>query len=138
MNLKVVEIAREYIGTPYIHQARVKGHGIDCAGLLICVAKELGVCPADYDSNEYAWLTDGAQLISELEKWCSRIANGQLEPGDIAVFDVIGSPQHAAFIGDHPTGLSMIHAYPVAGEVIEHRFDERWKGRLLSRWRLNG
>jgi NlpC/P60 family putative phage cell wall peptidase len=36
-----VEIARSWIGTPYRHQAALKGIGCDCLGLLIGVWREL-------------------------------------------------------------------------------------------------
>ena len=38
---RVVAIAREWIGTPYVHQASVKGAGCDCLGLLRGVWREL-------------------------------------------------------------------------------------------------
>ena len=37
----VVQIARTWIGTPYVHQASVKGAGCDCLGLLRGVVREL-------------------------------------------------------------------------------------------------
>lgn len=37
----VVRVAREWIGTPYRHQASLKGEGADCLGLLRGVYKEL-------------------------------------------------------------------------------------------------
>ena len=37
----VVEIARSWIGTPYHHQASVKGVGCDCVGLVRGVWREL-------------------------------------------------------------------------------------------------
>ncbi len=35
----VVRTARTWLGTPYHHQGRLKGVGVDCAGLLIGVAQ---------------------------------------------------------------------------------------------------
>jgi NlpC/P60 family putative phage cell wall peptidase len=40
--LTIVEVARSWIGTPYRHQAALKGVGCDCLGLLIGVWRELG------------------------------------------------------------------------------------------------
>src|SRR5690606_25246620 len=38
---RVVEIAREWVGTPYRHQASAKGAGTDCLGLLRGVWREI-------------------------------------------------------------------------------------------------
>ncbi len=45
--LEVVRVARTWLGTPYHHQGRVKGAGVDCAGLSVGVAKELGLSDVD-------------------------------------------------------------------------------------------
>ena len=39
--LDVVRMARTWLGTPYHHQGRVKGAGVDCGGLVIGVARFL-------------------------------------------------------------------------------------------------
>ena len=41
--LEVVCEARTWLGTPFHHQARAKGEACDCAGLVIGVARALGV-----------------------------------------------------------------------------------------------
>jgi len=35
----IIEKAREFIDTPYEHQGRLKGIGIDCCGLIILGAR---------------------------------------------------------------------------------------------------
>lgn len=32
--LQIIDAARDWIGTPYVHQASAKGAGCDCLGLL--------------------------------------------------------------------------------------------------------
>ena len=34
----VVAEARRWLGTPWRHQARLRGVGVDCGGLVVCVA----------------------------------------------------------------------------------------------------
>ncbi|HMM10451.1 MAG TPA: peptidase, partial [Paracoccus solventivorans] len=41
VGLRAVEIARGWIGTPYVHQGSVKGAGADCLGLIRGVWREL-------------------------------------------------------------------------------------------------
>ena len=40
---KIVKLARECLGTPYIHQGRHKGVGLDCAGLVAYVLDGLNL-----------------------------------------------------------------------------------------------
>lgn len=153
--MNIVLTAREWLGTPYHFQARgPKGNegGTDCVGLLIGVAKDLGLIEGDYDPTGYKWETDGIQLNKELARWADCIAFDNepeelrtqwadlIEEGDILVFRIIGLPQHTAFASKIQYGeewhWGMIHAYNPSGSVIEHRLDERWMKRLVQIWRL--
>lgn len=153
----IVPLARGWLGTRYVHQARgPKGPegGVDCVGLLIGVASELGLLEPGYDPTGYDWETDGTQLRLELSKWAEVIAMSDvpqevdfwldvLQPGDIAVFKVVGLPQHTGFVSEIDYGVGgtfpgLIHAYNPAGKVVEHSLDERWFRRLIELWRLRG
>lgn len=65
---QIIAKAREFIGTPYLHQGRVKGAGIDCCGLVIQVAKELGL--SDYDLTGYSRYADGVDFLKEFFEQC--------------------------------------------------------------------
>ena len=58
----VVAEARTWLGTKWIHQHRAKGQGVDCAGLIICVVRDLGLLSADFDINGYSRMPDGTLL----------------------------------------------------------------------------
>lgn len=152
---QIVEAARGWLGTPYVHQARgPKGAegGTDCVGLLIGVAVELGLIEEGYDPTGYSWETDGSQLRLELSKWAEPIAlvsepEGAefwfeiIRPGDIAVFRVTGLPQHTGFLSEIDYGVSgtypgLIHAYNPARKVVEHTLSDRWLRRMIELWRL--
>ncbi len=40
--VEIVAVARSWLGTPWIHQGRLKDIGVDCGGLIISLGKELG------------------------------------------------------------------------------------------------
>jgi cell wall-associated NlpC family hydrolase len=42
---RLVEEAKSWIGTPYHHEARVKGAGVDCGMLLLEVFERVGLAP---------------------------------------------------------------------------------------------
>src|SRR5882762_1230801 len=79
---QVVECARSYIGTPWHHQARVKGPqgGIDCAGLVICVGEELKLFES-VETPNYSRYPDGS-LLPTCAKYLTAILSHAAQPGD--------------------------------------------------------
>lgn len=122
---QVVQAARGWLDTPFHHQARVKGVGVDCVGLIICVARELGLCAPDFDVDAYARTPDGSSLMRQAGGLMRRVPMG-VEPqlGQVIVVALGGEPQHLGILGDYRHGgLSIIHAASTAqpGRVIETR-----------------
>lgn len=116
----VADAARRYIGTPYHHQARVIGKGIDCLGLLICVSRDLGWVAADYNVTGYRRLPDGHSLLRHLREHFPEVSESDLRPGDFVCVAFDKHPHHVGVVGDyHLGGLSLIHAAPQG--VVEQR-----------------
>ncbi len=140
---QIVTQARTWLGTPFHHQARLKGKGCDCLGLIIGVVDELGLVDsrgqplAGYDEVTYSKEPDGAYLLLKLTALLDEAPLAQAQPGDLALFTVRDNPQHLAFLTDYENTLGMIHCYAQARRVVEHRLDDDWKQRLVKvfRWR---
>ncbi len=126
---QVVAKAREYLGTPHKHHGRVKGGAIDCAGLLICVGKELGIVPQDFEDVNYKTKNDGTELDLMLHKFGFEIPVSKAKPGDILVMRVYQHPQHCGF----KTDIGMIHSYD---SVVEHIIDGPWPERIEKAFTL--
>lgn len=120
--MKPHDIAREYLGTRYMHQGR-NAHGIDCVGLLICVARRLGAVPADFDINGYRREPDGFSLMHHLTERFRRIEEEEdMRPGDVVCVTFDRYPHHVGILGDYVWGgLSIIHAASKHGKVVETR-----------------
>lgn len=117
----IVAEARMHIGTPWRHQGRTPGHGMDCAGLLIVVARALGIVPADFDINGYSRWPDGTLL-----RWCEEHMQRvpEIELGAVLALATREHPQHLGIVGDYVHGgWSLIHACNAAHppRVIETR-----------------
>ena len=135
----VVAEARRWLGTRYRHQGRVRGVGVDCLGLLICVARELGVVAADFDINGYSRQPDGDTFQRGCEHYMQAITRAEALPGDVVSIAFGGHPMHAAILGDYAHGgLSLIHALANARKCVEHRFDDVWQSRVAGWYRMNG
>jgi cell wall-associated NlpC family hydrolase len=133
---EIVNIARKYVGTPFVHQGR-SPHGVDCLGLLIMVANELNLHGRDglplvaHDNLNYSRNPDTENLLNKL---CACLTP-KITPeiGDIGLFKIDGNAQHLAIISDYNNdNLGLIHAYQNVNAVVEHNFSQNWKNRLVQ------
>lgn len=138
----VVVCARSWVRTPYQHQQRMKYVGVDCAGLVIGVARELCLVAADFDVNGYARRPDGVSMLAECDKFMSRIETRVAVPGDVLVMRFVTDPQHMAIVGDYlHGGLTMIHAHGTSdgkGRVTERRLDPSMLATVIQAYALPG
>jgi cell wall-associated NlpC family hydrolase len=119
---QVIAEAREWIGTPFHHQARIKGVGVDCVGLVLGVAWELGIAPRTLDEKGYPRVPDGVSLMRTMRGHAAEIDRADMQPGDVIVLSFDRDPQHLGILGDYRHGgLSIIHAAGNTGRVIETR-----------------
>jgi cell wall-associated NlpC family hydrolase len=137
---QVVAAARGWLGTPWRHQGRSR-HGVDCGGLLVQVARELGL--ADVDVTAYPMEADGASLRALCEAHMARIPLAEAAPGDAVLirFRPPGPESHLALVTDYPGGrLALLHALNrgADGRVVEHRLDAHWRSLIVAAYRLPG
>ncbi len=136
---QVVAEARSWIDTPYQHQARMKVVGADCIGLVIGVAKALGLREPEFDVGGYSRTPDGSELRRGCDAQMTPIARSDIAPGHVLLLRFKTEPQHMAIVGDSPEGgLTMIHAYAAAGKVVEHRLADVWRKRIVQAYALPG
>ncbi len=134
---QIVAEARSWINTRFVHQARLKGVGCDCAGLVVGVCKALGL--SDFDKADYSRIPDGVMMRRICEENMTAIAFIDVQPGDALLFHFGSHPQHLGIVGDYPHGgLSIIHAYMPSHKVIETRLNEVWIGRIVACYSLPG
>lgn len=129
---QITTAARSWLRTPYLHQGRVIGAGVDCIGLIIGVARDLGV--SDFDTLSYGRLPSGAALRQGLVDHAMPASDLWL-PGQIVLLRFDTEPAHVGILGDYAgTALSLIHAYSHTGCVTEHRLAAVWRARVVERF----
>lgn len=131
--LDVVRQARTWLGTPYHHQGRLKGVGVDCAGLLIGVAHELGL--SDFEIFGYPPRPDGDSLRRLCEAQMQAITLDQAREGDVLLFRFDAHPCHLGILSAPD---QLIHAYLPRRRVVEHTLDPAWWRQLAGLYRLPG
>ncbi len=86
---EIVRLARGWIGTPYHHQASVKGVGCDCLGLIRGVYRELmgreAATPPPY-SRDWGEANGEETLIRAASQHLTPISLDELRPGAVLVF----------------------------------------------------
>ncbi len=133
MQHAITVMARQYLGTPFHHQGRLRGIGIDCVGLLVCVGRALGLM--DHDNATYPRHPVSGLLVGELDRCMDAIPVESMREGDLLVFWLAPRtklPQHVAFRTDR----GIIHTYANVGKVVEHNLSEKWVKRICAVYRF--
>lgn len=130
---EIITAARTWLGTPYHHQGRVKGVGVDCIGIIVGVAADLGF---NIDKDTYRAYPRqpprGKSMLHEFAAVCGDPINEikDLKIGDLAIFwmsETSKRAQHCGIISD----IGMIHCYSTVGKVVEHPLDMFWYQRFM-------
>ena len=125
---EIIEAARAEIGTPFVHQGRIPGKALDCAGLAVTVARHWYEVeePQAYGRSPHLGL---------LQQWVeaqSFIERGPIEAGALLLMRFGTEPQHLAICA----GDTIIHSYSRVGKVVEHNFSPVWRARVVRSYRF--
>lgn len=126
----IVEEARKHLGTPFHHQGRLPGVGLDCVGLLVVVAQSLGIPHEDFTG--YARRPHKGSLRHALERNFDLVQ--EAKTGDVLAFYFLrpGIPHHVAIRTDY----GIIHSFATAGKVVETRLGPPLVHQIDSAWRF--
>ena len=130
----IITAARDCLGTPFVHQGRIPGRALDCAGLIVAVAQSIGV---EYvDQTGYSRSPSGGLLEAALDgqPGIMRIAPADRAAGDVLLMRFSGDPQHLAILA----GTTIIHAWEAPGLVCEHDLTDLWGRRIVRVYRFRG
>ena len=134
----VCDLARGWIGTPYVHQASVRGAGTDCLGLVRGIWRELyGAEPEAMP----AYTPDWSEPAGAEDLWRAALRHLRVSeraaPGDVLLFRMregavakhLGIQSRA---GDDP---SFIHAFS-GHAVVESALTRPWARRVVARFQF--
>jgi NlpC/P60 family putative phage cell wall peptidase len=134
---RIVDAARSWLGTPYHHQASVKGAGCDCLGLVRGVYEELYGKPAETPppySRDWAEASSIETMIEAARRHLIAIDLGDAREGDVVIFRLRSGAmaKHAAIL----TGEArMIHAMEGA-PACEVHMSSWWRRRMAAAFRF--
>lgn len=134
----IVACARQWIDTPYVHQAAARGIGCDCLGLLRGVFAQVTQTPliavppytpdwSEPQGDEVLWRAAIRHLTAK--------ALDDAAPGDVVLFRMRQGAvaKHVGFQGEVGARPSFIHAYQGHG-VRESALTAPWQRRIVARF----
>jgi len=132
----VVEAARGWLGTPYLHQASCRGAGCDCLGLLRGVWREtLGSEPevvppytqdwSEPQGDEALWRAALRHLTPAIVEAPGQVLLFRMRQGSVA--------KHLGISGRIGPNATFIHAYSGHG-VVESPLSAPWRRRIVARF----
>ncbi|WP_270730922.1 NlpC/P60 family protein [Shimia sp. Alg240-R146] len=136
---RVAQIARQWIGTPYLHQASLQGAGADCLGLIRGIWRTLyeqePERPPAYSrdwsepsGNEALWRAARRHLIAK-EK------SAAWDVGDVLLFRMCSGAvaKHLGILVQLGPNAAFVHAYSGHG-VVESALGTAWRRRVVARF----
>ncbi len=138
MSVDIIGQARTWIGTPYLHQAAVKGVGCDCAGLIRGLWHTVyGTQMQGIPTYTPDWFEPQGDeyLLAVVARHFQPAETGPLAHGQLLVFRMRrGSiAKHLGLVTTDGPTPTFIHAYSGHG-VVESPLSAPWQRRIAARF----
>ncbi len=138
---QITTAAREYLGTPFQHQGRLKGKACDCVGLPYMVAEELGLHSRDgkpihkHDNAHYQAQPTDHFVHEECQRLLVEKPLSAMREGDVISMKMPTIPCHVGIVttlyeGTSDQCLGVIHSYAPAHKVVETIIDAKLWNRI--------
>lgn len=133
-----VAVARAWLGTPYVHQASLRGAGADCLGLVRGIWREiLGAepeVPPPY-TPDWGETAEVEVLRAAALRWLRPVDVPR--PGDVLLFRMrdSGIAKHLGILSQTGSAARFIHAYSGQG-VVESPLSDPWARRIVGVFRF--
>ncbi len=140
---KIADAAKEYLGTPHVNQAKVKGKGVDCGMLLIAALEDAGAVKKDdikiapY-SNEWHLHHSEEWFKRYVETYCDKVDD--LTVGDFILYQYGRCVSHGAvYVGNNVVCHSLVNQGCVLTDMDDVMFfDRKGKSRVRGFYRYRG
>ena len=129
---QIIAEARSLLGTPWAHQGRTPGVGIDCAGVVIHILKLNGI---NYDVAGYAYEPNG-ELTLHADTCMTRIPKDSFQPADVVIFRIKLLPQHVALVTDKGILHSFNRGAGVQSRVVETGLTDQWRSHIVAAYKF--
>ena len=135
-------VARTWLDTPFRHNQRSRGRGVDCWNLIRAVSEEIGsvkITNEDFKPFEgYRRVPARGQLTRALDKFFIRRNSVDPRPGDIALLrrGMDDDAKHCGIVLQYKGRLTIIHAAMKYGGCVEHTLTGEWRDKIKVLYRF--
>lgn len=141
MSTTIVDVARSWLGTPYMHQASAKGVGCDCLGLLRGVWREVfGAEPEAVPIYTADWSEPQGEerLWRAARRHMKQADETAFAPGQVLLFRMRDGAvaKHLGILSVGEPVPQFIHAYSGHG-VTESPLSGPWRKRIVARFAIS-
>lgn len=130
-----VKEALTWLGTPYHHQGRIKGVGVDCGTLICEVYEKVGLMnhldPRPYPQDWHLHQM-GERYLEHVKSVCFEVEDPQ--PGDIVLYKVGLCASHAGIVIEWPM---IIHSFLKSGVILQDGTKGSMARRIVGFYRMN-
>jgi cell wall-associated NlpC family hydrolase len=121
------------VGTPFHAQGRLPGVGLDCIGVVVCVARQLGIPHSDLTA--YPMRPNG-MLQPLLDAQLVRVRREPQE-GDVLLMSFEGEPHHVAVMIN---GGRIVHSYNAKGvrKCVVQSYTDHWRSKVRAVYEFPG
>lgn len=136
---EAVKVARRWIGTPYVHQASMRGAGTDCLGLVRGVWRDLyGAEPEPVPAYTADWSEpEGIERLwqAALRHMLPVSAKDPIEVGQVLLFRMRDGAvaKHLGLMSAVGDNAKFIHSFSGYG-VLESPLSLPWARRIAARF----
>lgn len=126
----MVAAARGMVGTRWHHQGRKPGVALDCAGLVVCVGKQLGLLT--FDTVAYQRDSAANHFVRYFQQHGIERPRRSLAPGCVVALHEARYPCHCGIVARQGKRLTLIHAYARRRAVVEELLTLEWYVRIVG------
>lgn len=130
---KIVAAAEACLHTPFVHQGRVPGVGLDCAGLGIVCAKSVGLDIKDFTGYPRLPFDGMLKKMFDEQSCLLAVSRSEMAAGDVLLMRIVTEPQHVAIYCGSDI---IIHAYSDVGKVVRQRLNADLRGKIVAVYRF--
>ena len=128
--VEFVNVARSLIGKPWRHRG-CSVHEVDCVGLVVYSAKQVGILPITYQLPAYSTKPQPHIVLAELQRFATRVNDPAI--GNIVFFSTGKRLVHVAIVSGP---RSLVHADRNHGFVSEVPWTAPWNKIPYTLWEL--
>jgi cell wall-associated NlpC family hydrolase len=139
---EIIRAARSLLGTPFLHQGKLKETGFDCRGYLIAILHEFGIEPRHQHRDDYPRHPDPKEFRAALESELDLVPVADLKRADVVLLRELNQTDeeatHCGVIDEGPYGRLLLHTTWRHERCVEEPYRDAYQRLTVAAFRFPG